>query len=274
MRFLILTVLTFFCWSTFVTADESAPETKSAEYLVWRAEAEKLMGRTENLAQRAMFYILLYLESGKRYDFGLSAAWGISTFEIEMSKLIKWTLNLADAKEYRRYFREATQQAFVDNYANYYYAANHANEGPLPELGVDVSSGLQQLHQSTLNSQPFGFEQRHKLYEAILKIEQPQVIQPLLEMGFATIQNPITRWFFQHPPPMKSKCSSKPFKIKNFMNAQDRINGELEGHLQIDKENSYDCILNEVISMSIFPQEFKADPLGYASELRKTLLGN
>lgn len=244
----------------------------SPDYLKLREEAQKIMGSKENVAQRAMFYILMYLESGKRYTFGLSAAWGITMFELKLRKFN--VFGLTGLRKFREKFYEATQEAFIDNYANYYFAKLHPYDPPLHEMTREVSVGLQTLHQTLLEKRSFDFEARHSMYRAILEFEQPFVIQPLLAEGYNSIRIGLTQWFLQRPASLASECVSRPFKIDNFMTAKERIQGELNGHQVIEEEGKYDCILEEVISQPLFTDRYRRDPYTYADNLRTNILNN
>src|SRR5262245_4784959 len=92
-----------------------------------RREATALAGKNDDLTQRALFYTLLYLDSGKNYVFGLGATNTLLTFNEALKMNVPGFL-LGIGKQIKRYLAAmvaATRAAFVRNYTTFYFTQRY-----------------------------------------------------------------------------------------------------------------------------------------------------
>jgi hypothetical protein len=248
---------------SFASANESIAKPDLAlEYQNLRKEARQLAGSPNDVPLRSLFYAMMYLESGKRFEFSMSAGLATLSFYQNVSE-----------NAFGESLKTATREAFIDNYTNYYFTKKFGSD---PQSSQYISPSIKDEYMKMHTSESYPFSDNHKLYQAILEIEQRQTIQPILEEGYKALPKwSRERFKARHPSPIFYSCmKGLPIVFRNFMNPDSRIESEVLGHRIINYLGAYDCLLGKLANDSAM-KEFGISTetlLSRAYEIRNEIL--
>lgn len=251
-------------------------------------EATRLAGSPTALSQRATTYHHLFRDSGGNHFFPLIAAhgalWarGYFAFGVKLGHWLSWQYlfdadrrkrQLAALDEFANTFRDVNRRVCIDTYANYHFTAEHGEHSDAATiLDPQLLDALNRVHAARLARRELSDGEKRYVFETHFLHEQASVVGPSLQAAVEKFDWPLLRAIALRPLIRFAFFREwQFFWFRNFACREERIEKGLRA-FDLAASIGWDQVESALRDYDILPAAFFANPVGYFTELRTSLL--
>ena len=263
-------------------------EQLSSAYESLRAEAERLAGGLNDLAQRASVYYHLYEDSGRNHIFPLIAAhgamWarGYFRFGMGLGRCCSWISSLSSAKRKQHLqqldafadaFRDINRRVCIETYSSYHFTARFGDHPQADQLiPRDLLDVLNQCHAARRDSRELSDLEKRQVFEAFFRNEQKTIVESSILAAKEAFRWPLMKFIALRP---LLRFAYFPrfqfFRFRNFSNQSERIEKGLTA-FDVAASVGWRHVESSMRSYAILPESFFANSLRHFTDVRESVL--
>jgi len=253
-----------------------------------RAEATRLAGGLQDLAQRATTYHHLYRDSGGNHIFPLIAAhgalWARGYFQLGMrlGRGVAWQYacngqrrraQLQDLADFADAFRDINRRVCIDIYTNYHFVGRFGDCPAAEQLmPAAVFDALQRLHWARRQGRSLNDAERLAIYQAHFLKEQEHDVGPGIARAVAAFDWPAMKWLALQPIVRFAFLPGwQVLRFRNFADVQERIANGLKA-FRLGAQVGWEVVEERLAAYRILPSAFFTEGEGYFERVRETAL--
>lgn len=254
-----------------------------AAYDALYAEAIRLAGEPDDIAQRSAILHRIYLDSDGNHPFPLivlhGALWA-DRFLRHIPHLItvlrcryiydreRQTFYATVLSQFAQGLKTINRQVFIDTYTNFYFTRQFGQTAAtLGILPAELSTALAAMHEATRTGSPLSAAERRRLYLLCLQQEQETTVAPGVEREVARFTCPLLRRLCLRPPVRFAYFTGGTvFIFRNFANKHERITRAVAAY-DVAERTGWAHVLHSIEDYGVLPAAFFDDPAGFVDSM-------
>jgi hypothetical protein len=259
------------------------------EYDRLRAEAVRLAGGLNDLAQRAAVYHHLFEHSGRNHAFPVIAAhgalWarGYFRFGMKLGGWLSWQdaldgelrrRRLADLAAFADAFRDVNRRVCIETYTTYHFTARYGDHPDVAELvAPDLLDVLNPMHAARRAGRELPDTEKRRIFQAFFLNEQETVVGPSIQAAVAAFDWPLMKFLALRPVIRFAYFPRRqPFWFRDFSRKEERIEKGLRA-FDLAARAGWDTVESSLADYAVLPAAFFAGSARHFQSIRAAVLG-
>ncbi|MDQ6834345.1 MAG: hypothetical protein M3008_13195 [Chloroflexota bacterium] len=249
----------------------------SVAYDALYAEAIRLAGEPDDIAQRAAILHRIYLDSGGNHPFPLivlhGALWADRFLRHIPHLIAVLRCRYVYDRERQNFYalvlsrfahglKTINRQVFIDTYTNFYFTRQfgHPAAASLGILPPDLSAALAAMHEATRAGLLLSAGERRRLYLLCLQQEQETTVAPGVEREVARFICPLLRRLCLRPPVRFAYFPGGTcYLFRDFASKQERVARAVAAY-DLAERTGWAHVVHSIQDYGVLPVVFFDDP--------------
>jgi hypothetical protein len=259
------------------------------EYSRLRAEAVRLAGGLNDLAQRATVYHHLFEHSGRNHAFPVIAAhgalWarGYFRFGMKLGWWLSWQdalapglrrRRLADLATFADAFRDVNRRVCIETYTTYHFTARYGEHPNAAEfVAPELLDALNPIHAARLAGRELPNTEKRRIFETFFLNEQATVVGPTIQAAVEAFDWPLMKFLALQPAIRFAYFPRlRPFWFRDFSRKEERIEKGLRA-FDLAARAGWDAVESSLADYAVLPDAFFAGSAEHFQTIRTAVLG-